>query len=85
MESSLELLVQAITSSDKRHEKWTDLLKLKKVRKEQMICRLDLLTRRQVRKRIICSVLVVYLLHSLVDPEHVGQFQGLFTLSLQYF
>ena len=85
MESSLELLVQAITSSDKHHEKWTDLLKVKKVRKEQMIRRLDLLTRRQVRKRIICSVLVVYLLHSLVDPEHVGQFQGLFTLSLQYF
>ena len=66
MESSAELLFQAITSSGKRYEKWIDMLKVKKIRKEQVIRRLDLLRRRQARKKTICTVLVVIL--SLLAP-----------------
>ena len=51
MESSAELLFNAITLSGKRYEKWIDMLKVKKIRKEQVIRCLDLLRRRQARKK----------------------------------
>ena len=55
MESSADLFFQAITLSGKHHEKWINMLKVKKIRKEQVICELDLFKKRQARKNDLYS------------------------------